>query len=82
MSYWIEIHCDTTLEERDRLGRDELGRSSCLSNKGGQPGSMARTIAAAKRDVEQQARRQGWLHKDGKWFCPACRILAQKELPK
>lgn len=80
--FWVEVHCDTTLDEREKAGLDGLCRSACLTNKGDMPGVMGRKPGEAAREVRGIARRQGWRTVGGRFCCPSCATMLEQARKK
>ena len=68
MGIWVELHCD-----KPAPIHDGCGRNSCVSGSGNQPGAMTNSApAATARLLLVQAKKDGWVRKNGMLICPNC----------
>ena len=79
MSYWVEVHCDTTQEERDKIPLNSLGQVSCETDRAESPGALGRNLQVAGSAARNIARARGWRKKGNRNFmCPMCLKYAFK----
>ena len=77
MAFWVEVHCDTTREQRCAVPATPYGEPGCWSDRGNLQGSMGLTPARAAKHAKELAREYGWKNKRGVgWLCPACQKYA------
>jgi len=63
MSIWVEVHCDTPIDDAAPM---------CPVYIGGYPGALGRSMIPAHDAAVAAAHKAGWTKREGSWYCRAC----------